>query len=281
MNTAVVEYARVLRARWRWIMWGVVLALAATTLFLIVRPPLYRSEATVFVRTPGDVSRVLDGGDLYAQGRAASYAALASSTSVSSPVIADLGLDLKPEVLSERIQATNPRGTVLIHIAVSAPTAAEAQRTATVLLSEFAATVRTLEMVPGSLVPRAELVVVDPPGRPIRVVAWGVPIPVFLLCSALIGLVLGSTGAVLRSIFERPAPVSDDAAATAEPSAPDVISAEPNGSVAVDGHHTQHRSLKVTSDPDLQIDAPPTEPRTAGPHRRPWWMLTRSRKRQT
>src|ERR1700757_1658120 len=106
MNTTVVEYARVLRARWRWIMWGVVLALAATTLFLIVLPPLYRSEATVFVRTPGDVSRVLDGGDLYAQGRAASYAALASSTSVSSPVIADLGLDLKPEVLSERIQAT-------------------------------------------------------------------------------------------------------------------------------------------------------------------------------
>jgi capsular polysaccharide biosynthesis protein len=262
-------------------MWGILLMLIAATAFLVLQPPLYRSEATVFVRTPGDVSRVLDGGDTYAQGRAATYAALASSTSVSSRVIADLGLDLKPEVLSERIQATNPRGTVLIHIAVSAPAAAEAQRTATVFLSEYAATVRTLESVPGSLVPRAELVVVDPPGRPVRVVAWGVPVPLFLLCAALIGLVLGLSGAVLRSMFERPAQVSDDAAATAEPPAPDVISAEPNGSVAVDGHRTQHRSLIVMSDPDLQIDAPPTESRTAGTHRRPWWMLTRSRKRQT
>jgi len=232
-------------------MWAILLMLITATVFLILRPPLYRSTATVFVRTPGDVSRVLDGGDLYAQGRAATYAALASSTSVSSRVIADLGLDLKPEVLSERIQATNPRGTVLIHIAVSAPSAAEARRTATVLLSEYASTVRTLESVPGSLVPRAELVVIDPPGRPVRVVAWGVPIPVFLLCSALIGLVLGSTGVVLRSIFERPAPAAQ--------TAPDVIGAGPNGPATFDGHRGRHRALIVMGHPDLHIDAPPTE----------------------
>jgi capsular polysaccharide biosynthesis protein len=183
-------------------MWGVLLALAATTAFLIVQPPLYRSDATVFVRTPGDVSRVLDGGDSYAQGRAKTYAALASSKSVSSRVIADLGLDLKPETLAQWVTASNPSGTALIKVAVSAPTAAEAQRTATVLLSEYAATVRTLESVPGSLVPRAELVVVDPPGPPVRVVAGGVPIPAVLVGAALIGLVFGSAGAVLRSIFE-------------------------------------------------------------------------------
>ena len=202
MKTPLASYGAVLRCRWRWSMWGVLLALAATTAFLIVQPPLYRSEATVFVRTPGDVSRVLDGGDSYAQGRAKTYAAVASSTSLSARVIADLGLDLKPETLAERVTASNPSGTALIEIAVSAPTAAEAQRTATVLLSEYAATVRALESVPGSLVPRAELVVVDPPGPPVRVVAHGVPIPAVLLGSALIGLVIGSAGAVLRSIFE-------------------------------------------------------------------------------
>ena len=202
MNTALASYGGVLRARWRWIMWGVLLALATTTVFLILQPPLYRSEATVFVRTPGDVSRVLDGGDSYAQGRARTYAALAGSTSVSARVLADLGLDLKPETLSKRVTASNPPGTALIDIAVSAPTASEAQRTATVLLSEYAATVHTLESVPGSLVPRAELVVVDPPGPPVRVVAWGAPIPALLLGAALIGLVLASAGAVLRSIFE-------------------------------------------------------------------------------
>src|SRR5260370_40822756 len=110
MNTAIVHYGEVLRARWRWVMWGALIALVATTLVLILRPPLYRSQATIFVRTPGDVSRVMDGGDSYAQTRAKTYAALAGSTSMSARVIADLGLDLKPATLSERINPANRRG---------------------------------------------------------------------------------------------------------------------------------------------------------------------------
>ena len=78
----------------------------------------------MFVRTPGDVSRVQDGGDSYAQGRAGTYAALVKSTSVSSRVVADLGLGPHAgELCPKRIQATHPRGTALIDIAVSAPSA--------------------------------------------------------------------------------------------------------------------------------------------------------------
>jgi capsular polysaccharide biosynthesis protein len=202
MNSALTGYLHVLRNRWRWMVWGALIALGATTVLLILQPPMYRSDATVFVRTPGDVSRVVDGGDFYAQGRARTYAALASSTSMSAWVIDDLGLDLEPETLSKRIEATNPPGTALIHIAVSAPSAAEAQRTATVYLSEYASTVRGLESVPGSLVQRAELVVVDPPGTPTRVIAFGAPVQFVLLGAALIGLVLGATAAVLRATFD-------------------------------------------------------------------------------
>jgi capsular polysaccharide biosynthesis protein len=205
MSTTLAQYGGLLRSGWRWVMWGILLALVVTTAFLNLWPPLYRSEATVFVRTPGDVSSVQDGGDSYAQGRAGTYAALANSTSVSSRVIADLGQDLKPEILSQRIQATHRAGTALIDIAVSAPSAAEAQRTATVLLSEYAATVQSLESVPGSLVPRADLVVVDPPGRPIRIGVFGAPVSVVLLGATLVGLVIGSLAAVLGSISKRPA----------------------------------------------------------------------------
>jgi capsular polysaccharide biosynthesis protein len=202
MSAILPTYGRLLRSRWRWIMWGIILSLAVMTGLLILQPPRYHSEATVFVRTPGDVSQVQDGGDAYAKARANTYAALANSSSLSSRVIADLGLDLKPETLSRRIRATHRQNTALIDIVVSAPSAPEAQRTATVLLSEYATTVRTLESVPGSLVPRAELVVVDPPGRPARIVAWGVPISVVLLAAILIGAVLGSLAAVLRSIIQ-------------------------------------------------------------------------------
>jgi capsular polysaccharide biosynthesis protein len=206
---ALAEYGRILRSRWRWVVWGILVALLATTLVLIVRPPLYRSEAKVFVRTPGDVSRVIDGGDYYAQARAGTYAYLASSLSVSSRLIADLGLDISPETMSRRIRAANQRGTAVIDIAVSAPDAEEAQRTAGVFLSEYASTVRALEAVPGSLVPRAELVVVDPPGKPVRVAAWGAPVSLVLLLAGLAGLVLGALGAVLNSIFGRPGPAAD------------------------------------------------------------------------
>ncbi len=202
MNDTVSEYGRVLRERWRWIVWGVLLTLAATTLFLLLRPPLYRSEAAVFVRTPGDVSRVLDGGDSYAQGRARTYAALANSRDVAARVIADLGLGLTPEVLSARVEAVNPPGTALIEFEFRAPSAEESEQMATVFLSELAATVRTLESVPGSLVPRAELIVVDTPGPTARVVAMRATIPVVLSGAVLIGALLGSAGAVLRFLFD-------------------------------------------------------------------------------
>jgi capsular polysaccharide biosynthesis protein len=233
MNSALAGYIRLLRIRWRWMVWGVLIMLGATTILLLLQRPMYRSDATVFVRTPGDVSRVVDGGDFYAQGRARTYAALASSTNVSARVIADLGLDLEPETLSERIKATNPPGTALIDLTVSAPSAAEAQQTATVFVSEYAATVRALESVPGSLVQRAELVVVDPPGRPTRVIAWGVPIPVVLLGAALIGLILGATAAVLRSIFER--------STRERPDAPEITRAEMPVSVASDPAKNERR----------------------------------------
>jgi capsular polysaccharide biosynthesis protein len=216
MNSALTTYLGVLRTRWRWMVWGVLIVLAATTFLLILAPTTYRTHAVVFVRTPGDVSRVLDGGDSYANGRAKTYAALAGSTSVSARVITHLGMAIDPQALSQRIKAANPPGTALINIAVDAPSAAEAQRTANVYLSEYEATVRALESVPGSLVPRAELVVVDPPSQPVRVVAWGVSIPVVLLGAALIGLVLGALAAVLRSIFDDSAGDRPDALELAE-----------------------------------------------------------------
>jgi capsular polysaccharide biosynthesis protein len=258
VNPTLAQYGRVLRAHWRWLMWGILLALAATVAVLIVRPALYRSAATVFVRTPGDVSRVIDGGDSYAQARAETYAALARSTSVTSRVIADLGLNLTPEVLAQRIQATHEGGTALVDVAVNAPSAAEAQRTATVLLNELSTTVRSLESVPGSLVPRAELVVVDPPSQPQRIVAWGVPIALVLLGAALIGLVLGAVGAVLRSLKEQP--LSD----------PDLEEDTP-ATELVPSSTDATQDVLVGS--DGTIDAAPTAP-GRGRHRAARQMLT-------
>ena len=245
MNTALAEYGAAVMSRWRWLMWGALLSLAIATAFLVLKPPLYRSEATVFVRTPGDVSQVQDGGAAYAQGRAETYAALVNSTSVSSRVVADLGLDLTPEQLSKRIQAAHPYGTAVIAVSVSAPSADEAQRTASVLLDEYATTVRSLESVPGSVVPRADLVVVDPPGRPVRVVAGGVPVTVLLLGASLIGLFIGLVAVVLRSIVERP--VQDQAEASSVATAPASAVIDPTATERLHGRHRSSRRLLARS----------------------------------
>ncbi|WP_237569228.1 YveK family protein [Mycolicibacterium lacusdiani] len=194
------SYLGLLRAKWRWLSWGVLLALAVTTAALVATPPLYRCEATLFVRTPGDVSSVVDGGDSYAQGRARTFAALADNSALTSRVVTDLGLELAPETLAARVDAENPPGTALIEIEVSSPTPSEARRTATVLLDELAATVDGLETVPGSLVPRAELVVVNPPSAEVRVSAWGLPVAAVLAGAALTGVLVGAMCVVLTSV---------------------------------------------------------------------------------
>lgn len=201
MSAALTAYLRILRARWRWMLWGVLLALATATVMLVLQPPMYQSHATVFVRTPGDISRVVDGGDTYARERAATYAQLAKSTTLADRVITDLNLDVDPATLSARITGENLPGTALIALSVGARSGTQAHQLATVFLSEYAEMVHSLESVPGLLVPRAELVVVDPPGLPTRMVSWGLPLLVVLSGAVLIGLVSGAGAAVIRAVL--------------------------------------------------------------------------------
>lgn len=201
MNTALVEYGRILRRRWRWLLWGGLAGLLLSTVALLASPPLYRTDARVFVRTPGDISRVVDGGEDYAQKQAATYAALAHGTGLSKQVVADLGLDLAPEVLAGRVSAEHQIGTALIQVSVEAPSAAETRRTAEVLLAELTSTVRSLETIPGALVPRAELVVVDPPGRAVRIAPWGSRLYLGLVGAVLIGIFVGGLAAVVAGLI--------------------------------------------------------------------------------
>jgi capsular polysaccharide biosynthesis protein len=205
MSTATLSlYGRILRTRWRWVAWGMLLTTLVTVGALLAWPPLYRSQATVFVRTPGDVSQSLDGGDFYAQRRAATYSVLARGTGTASRVIADLGLAMSPEKLASRIEAQPIGGTALFQVAVRAPTAAEARRAAEVVLAELGAQVDSLEAVPGGLIPRAQLVVVNPPSDPRRIVVWGAPLYGVVIGALLIGATLGAGAAVMREIFAAP-----------------------------------------------------------------------------
>lgn len=203
---AVTAYAAVLASRWRWLVWGILGSLVVTTAVLVAAPTHYRCTSTVFVRTPGDVSTVSDGGDSYARGRARTYAAMVTNTGLTARVAAGMGSGVTPGALADGISATNPADTALIDVTVSGPTPGDAQRTATILLDQFASLVADLESVPGSLVPRAELVVVNRPDAAVRIVAWGLPVPAVLAGAALVGFVLaGLCVVVADAATSRPA----------------------------------------------------------------------------
>jgi cytochrome c-type biogenesis protein CcmH/NrfF len=67
------------------------------------------------------------------------------------------------------------------------------------VLDELTATVDGLETVPGSLVPRAELVVINPPSTEVRLSAWGLPVAAVLAGAALTGVLVGAMCVVLTS----------------------------------------------------------------------------------
>lgn len=200
MTTTLRKYCEILRPRWRWVAWGAIAAITVTAALLLLLPPTYRTDAMVFVRTPGDVSQSVDGGDRYAQTRAETYAVLTRSTAVSSRVIADANLDLSPQQFIRRVQARHIVGTALIRIRVNGSSPDEARRTAEALLTELRAQVAALEAVPGSLTPRAELVVVDPPSQATRILAWGAPLYPFVVGSIALGAFLGALVAVIRAL---------------------------------------------------------------------------------
>jgi capsular polysaccharide biosynthesis protein len=199
-NTTLKLYLRILRLRWRWVAWGAIAAVALTAAVLILLPPRYRTEAVLFVRTPGDVSQVIDGGDSFAQSRAETYAALAKTNIVASRVIADAGLQLSPQKFADRVAVRHLGGTALLRIRVTGPSADETQRTAQALITELTAEVRSLETISGSSMPRAELVVVDSPSRPVRIFAWGAPLYPFVIGPIFLGAFIGALAAVSRSV---------------------------------------------------------------------------------
>jgi capsular polysaccharide biosynthesis protein len=222
MSEALGQYGRILRARWRWIVWGILIALAAATTAMLISSPLYRSDALVFIRTPGDTSRVADGGALYASVRADTYAAMVTRGDLARRVVADLGLDISPGTLSKQIHAKAYPGAALISLTVDGSSPADAQRIANVVISEWQASVLAVESVPGGVVPRAELVVVDPPDRAVRIVVWGIPFDRALLAVIVLGAVLGATAAVFRELFGPLSSTEDDdegGASTLDPEA--------------------------------------------------------------
>ena len=112
------DYLRVIRRRWMLILACVLVVTGVAAVVTFRTTPVYESQAKLFVSTADGSTDGAYQGSLFSMQRVASYADLVDGRELSQRVIADLGLDVEPDDLSEQITATVVPETVNLEIAV-------------------------------------------------------------------------------------------------------------------------------------------------------------------
>lgn len=163
MNPTLSAYLLVLQRRWRTVVSVPLVTLILAAAYLILTPPAFESSALLFVSTPRDDETSLYRGDMYAKERMDSYAALIASPDLAARVNDDNALGLDPQALSAAVSLTPIPGTVLLQLSASGDTPNDAQTITAAYVDGLRRSVAAIETVPGSPIPRAELITVQPP----------------------------------------------------------------------------------------------------------------------
>lgn len=118
------DYLRGLRRHWIAILLMTLIGVGAGYGWTMLQTPIYVASASGIVQSTGigDVSNA-SLGDSVARSRVPQYLVFAGWTDVAQGVIDDLGLETTPEALIERVEITNPAGTVVLSVTAEAETA--------------------------------------------------------------------------------------------------------------------------------------------------------------
>ncbi len=195
--------------------WLPVVALMAggLTAFMIshLQTPLYTSYTQFFVSTRGSTSTSdFVQGNQFSQDRVTSYTQLITGEDLAGRVVDRLDLPMSPDVLRGEIAATTAPDTVLIDVAVTDPSAEQAQQIAEAIGTEFTALVEELETSESGAASPVRVTVTDVPEVPsfpsspktLRNVAVGL----------FLGLLTGCGLAVARRRLDRSVKDPDDIA---------------------------------------------------------------------
>lgn len=111
------DYLILLRRRWRSILFVALATLAATAAVTFIPTQQYTATTQLFFGVPGGGSvSDLAQGSTFTEQQMASYARVATSPLVLTPVIKELGLKTTPTDLAKTVTATAPLDTVILEI---------------------------------------------------------------------------------------------------------------------------------------------------------------------
>ncbi len=238
------DYLRIARRRWTLILGCMVAAIAVAGIVTFQMTPQYSSSARLFVSTSQSDSSQAYQGSLFSEQRVTSYADLVSGQELSRRVIENLGIDMEPDELAEKIDATVVPETVIMEISVTDSSPKTAQQLTQAVATELAEYVDELETPPGKTNAPIKASIVDPASLPETPVA---PQPTRnLALAAVLGLLLGLGAAVLRELLDTTVKTNEDVVETAQSAV--------MGNIAYDSH-----AVKKPLVTDLGSHAPRVE----------------------
>lgn len=195
------DYARVLRKRWTLIVACTVLGILVAGGYVLASTKIFEATTQIFVATSAATDNTqLAQGNTFAEARVQSYVSIATSPSVTGPVIQSLGLRLTDAQLAAKISADAPATKVLINVHVQDPSAAQAASIANAVAKRFAAVVQQTETTSsrsGSPVKLSVIHPADVPGSP-----TSPRTTVDVVLGLVLGLIIGIAVAVLRETFD-------------------------------------------------------------------------------
>lgn len=195
------RYAALILRYWATQLAVVLIAVILGAVIFLLQPAQYTASTRVFVsvKSSPDASQLLQGGT-YAQDIVSSYASVASTPLILSPVITRLKLDTTPQDLSNRVTASAAAGTVIIEISATDRSPRQAARIADSVASQLATSVELLSPTTGptgSFVQITQLEHAAVPQRPAE------PNLALIAAAALaIGILGGFALVALREVFD-------------------------------------------------------------------------------
>lgn len=205
-------FAAALRARWWLPAVGLMVGSAIAIALSLVATPTYSARVQFFVSTTdSQTSGEAFQGSMFSLDRVQSYARLITGEQLARRVVDDLRLDVSPGAVSGQISAEPMTDTVLIDVTVVDENPARAQQIAGAVGREFPSLVTELETPDGGGPSPIKVAVTDEPEIPTAPSSPNTTRNVLLGLAA--GLLVGSTGAVVRAYLDRSVKDLDEAAA--------------------------------------------------------------------
>ena len=202
-------YLDLLARRWLTVVVVGALCVGASLGLSLTATPVYTASASLFFSLQtGNNANELAQGSNFTQNQMASYAALATTAAVLSPVIAELDLSTDPRDLARQVRASTPNDTVVLEIRATSSSAGQAADIANSVAEQLTVAVDGLAPVDAIGKPTVTSAVVDPAEEPEFQTSPNTRAN--LVIGALLALILGGLAALLREALDTRVRTADD-----------------------------------------------------------------------